>query len=45
MSNMQWIIYGVPALTLSLALAGYLVLRHSAHQFDKKYGRPLPPAE
>lgn len=43
MSN--WITYGVPALTLSLALTGYLVLRHSARQFDRKYGQHFPNGE
>lgn len=44
MSN-PWLIYGFPAVSLLLAAGAYLYARHSAAEFDRKYGDKLHPGE
>jgi len=45
MTSIQWATYGLPVVAGVLALAGFLYLRHSAAEFDRKYGDKLHPGE
>lgn len=38
MTQMQWIAYGVPVLSLVFAGISLLCLRYQAHKFDERFG-------
>lgn len=44
MSNL-WVIYGFPVAALVCGAAAFLLARHSAQSFDRKYGHRLHPGE